>query len=102
MAYLATVTSHLETNNLLYFTFFPISQKPIKAIICHLPVNTPAEELSDGLVSLGFDVIGNKQMTTTQLSPSEGTTPLIPHNLTQNAKITTHFKSSKPLSHCNR
>jgi hypothetical protein len=37
--------------------FFPKSEKPIKAVICHLPHNTPAEDISDGLVSLDFDVV---------------------------------------------
>jgi hypothetical protein len=47
------VKSYLETNNLSYFTFYPKSEKPTKAVICHLPVNTPAEDICDGLVSLG-------------------------------------------------
>jgi hypothetical protein len=29
--------SYLEKNNLHYFTFSPNSEKPIKAVICHLP-----------------------------------------------------------------
>jgi hypothetical protein len=35
--------------------------------------NTLAEDISDGLVSLGYDVISIKQMTTTRRSPPEGT-----------------------------
>jgi hypothetical protein len=38
-------------------------------VIRHLPQNTPAQDISDGLVSLGFDVINVKQMTTTRQSP---------------------------------
>jgi hypothetical protein len=33
--------------------------------------NTPPEDNSDGLVSLGFDVINVKQVTTTRPSPPE-------------------------------
>jgi hypothetical protein len=37
--------SHLESNNLQYFTFYPKSQKPIKAVIRRLPVSTSEEDL---------------------------------------------------------
>jgi hypothetical protein len=46
------VKSHFETNNLSYFIFYPKSENPIKAVIRHLPVNTPAEDICDALVSL--------------------------------------------------
>jgi hypothetical protein len=65
------VKSHLETSNLSYFTFYPKSEMPIKAVIRHLSVNTPAEDICDGLVSLGFDVVSVKQMTTTRRSSTE-------------------------------
>jgi hypothetical protein len=68
------VKSHFSNNNLSYYSFYIKSQKPIKAVICHLPPNTPAEDISDILVNLGFDVISVKQMRTTRRSPSEGTT----------------------------
>jgi hypothetical protein len=38
----------------------------MKVVIHHLPHNTPAEDISDGLVSLGFDVIGIKHVTATR------------------------------------
>jgi hypothetical protein len=65
------IKSHFEGNNLSFFTFYPKSEKPIKAVIRHLPPNTPAEDICDGLMSLGFDVVSVKQMTTTHRSPSE-------------------------------
>jgi hypothetical protein len=65
------VKSHFESNNLSYFTFYPKHDKPIKAVIRHLPQNTPAEDICDGLVNLGFDVISVKQMTTTRRPPPE-------------------------------
>jgi hypothetical protein len=55
------VKSHLETNNFSYFTFYPKSEKPIKAVIRHLPVNTSAEDICEELVSLGCDVVKMKR-----------------------------------------
>jgi hypothetical protein len=43
----------------------------MKAVIRHMPHNTPAENISDRLVSLGFDVISVKQMAATRRSPPE-------------------------------
>jgi hypothetical protein len=37
MAHYSAMKSHLEKNNLQYFTFSPNSEKPIKAVIHHLP-----------------------------------------------------------------
>jgi hypothetical protein len=67
----AAVKSYLETHNLPYFTYYPKSLKSIKAVIRHLPTNTPAQDISDGLIDLGFDIISVKQMTTTSQSTSE-------------------------------
>jgi hypothetical protein len=72
MADFQSVKSHFDTNNLSYYSFYPKFQKPMKAVIRHLPHNTAAEDISDGLVSLGFDVISVKQMTVTRWSPPEG------------------------------
>jgi hypothetical protein len=68
MADSAAVRSHLETHNLSFFIFYPKSLKPIKAVIRHLPINTPTEDISDGLVSLGLDIISVKEMSTTRRS----------------------------------
>jgi hypothetical protein len=73
LADFAGVKSHLETNNLPYFTYYPKYLKPFKAVIRHLPMNTPAEDISEGLMELGFDIINVKQMTSTHRSQSEGT-----------------------------
>jgi hypothetical protein len=43
----------------------------MKADVRHLPHNTPAEDVSDELVSLVYDVISVKQMTGTRRSPPE-------------------------------
>ncbi|PNF22596.1 hypothetical protein B7P43_G12673 [Cryptotermes secundus] len=72
MADFSAIRTFLERNNLSYFIFFPKAEKPIKAVIRHLPHNTPAEDISDGLVSLVFDDISVKQMTSRR-PPPEGT-----------------------------
>jgi hypothetical protein len=72
MADFQSIKSHFNTNNLSYYLFYPKSEKPMKAVIRHLPQNTPAEDISDGLVSLGFDIISVKQMAATRWSPPEG------------------------------
>jgi hypothetical protein len=72
----ADFKSHFGANNLSQYLFYPKSEKPMKAVIRHLPHNTPAEGISDGLVSLGFDVISVKQMTATRRSPSDGSTTI--------------------------
>jgi hypothetical protein len=69
----AEVNFYLQTHNLHYFTFHPKPLKPIKTVIRHIPPNTPAQQISDVLMDLGFDIISVKQMSTTRRSPSEGT-----------------------------
>jgi hypothetical protein len=44
----SVICSHFQSNNLKHFTLYPKSQKPIKAVIQHLPVSTPVEDNSDG------------------------------------------------------
>jgi hypothetical protein len=53
MADFQAIKTYFDNQNLSYFSFFPKSEKPIKAVIRHLPHNTPAEDISDGLISLG-------------------------------------------------
>jgi hypothetical protein len=71
----STIRKYLEDKNLSYFTFFHKSEKHIKGVIRHLPLNTPAKDISNGLTDLGFDIISVKQMTSTRKSPSEGSLP---------------------------
>jgi hypothetical protein len=63
-----SIKTYFESKNLSYYTFYPKSENPIKAVIRHLPVNTPAEDINEGLVDLGFDVISVKQMSTAHRS----------------------------------
>jgi hypothetical protein len=71
MADFLAIKSHFEGNNLSFYTFFPKYEKPIKAVIRYLPLNTPADDICDGLVSFCFDVVSVKQMTTTHRSPPD-------------------------------
>jgi hypothetical protein len=54
------VKSHFDRNFLAYYTFFPKSEKPVMAALHNLPGNTPAQDISDGLVDLGLDVVSAK------------------------------------------
>jgi hypothetical protein len=84
------------SKKLSYFTFFPKSQKPIKAVIRHLPANTLAEEIYQALVALGFDAISVKQMATSRRFPSEdptkGNLPLFLITLPRTEKSQDIFK----------
>jgi hypothetical protein len=95
----AAVKSYLESRNLAYFTY-PKSLKPIKAVLRHLPTDTPAEDISDGLIDAGFDIISVKQMTSTRRSPTEGTRnlPLFLITLPRTAKSQDIFQL-KTLCH---
>jgi hypothetical protein len=73
MADFSAICSHFESNNLPYFTVDPKSHKPIKAVIWHPSVSTPAENISDVLADLGFGVISFNQMSATHQSPEGGT-----------------------------
>jgi hypothetical protein len=64
-------------------------------VIRHLPIDTPAEDISNGLVDLGFDVISVKQMTTMRSSESgrrQINLPLFLITLIRNEKSQTIFK----------
>jgi hypothetical protein len=100
MADFSTICSHFKSNNLPYFIFYPKSQDPIKDLIQHLLVSTPAEDISYGLVNFGFDVISIKQMSTSLRSPAEGTTtvniPLFLITLPMMLKSHEIFKLTSP------
>jgi hypothetical protein len=56
------VKLHFESNHLSFYSFFPKSEKPIKAVIRHLPNNAPAEDIAEGLGDIGFDAVSVRQM----------------------------------------
>jgi hypothetical protein len=66
----SAMRSYAEKNNLHYFTSYQNSEKPIKAIIRHLPPDTPAEDMSYRHEDLGFNVINVSQMTATRRAPN--------------------------------
>jgi hypothetical protein len=51
------VKTFFSDHTLSYYTFYPKAEKPIKAVIRHLPINTPVEDTAYGLVELCFDII---------------------------------------------
>jgi hypothetical protein len=59
----------MEKNNLHYFTYSPNSERSIKAVIPHLPPNTPVKNISKRLEVLAFNVINVRQMTATRRAP---------------------------------
>jgi hypothetical protein len=91
------VRNFLDSHSLSYFTFFPKTDKPIKAVILHLPINIPAEDIAQGLVDIGFDVISVRQMSTTRRSPDGSasiTLPLFLMTLPKNTESPELFKLS--------
>jgi hypothetical protein len=59
---------YLEKSNPHYFTSYPNSELPVKAVIRHLPPDTWTEDISDSLEVLGFNVINVRQMTDTRIA----------------------------------
>jgi hypothetical protein len=68
MADYSATKFYLEKNNLQYFTFSPYSEKHIKALIHRLPPDAPAEDISNSLEDLGFNVV--RQLTTNRRAPN--------------------------------
>jgi hypothetical protein len=88
--------SNLDENNLHYFTFSPNSEKPIKAAIRHLPPDTPAEDISNSLEGLCFNIINVRKMEATRTEPNGQThaeaLPLFLVTLTRNIKPRAIYK----------
>jgi hypothetical protein len=53
----SAMKSYLEKNNLYCFIVYPSSEKPTKAVLRHFPPDMPAEDISNSLEDLGFNVI---------------------------------------------
>jgi hypothetical protein len=68
-------------------------------VIRHLPHNAPAKDISDGLKSLGFDVVSVKNMIATRRSPPEESKiiylPLFLVTLSRTAKTQENFRLSR-------
>jgi hypothetical protein len=68
--------SHLNSRVLHHFTFYPKSDKPIEAVIPHLPMIICFEDIALALQELGFDVNNLKEMTAKRLFPEGSVTTL--------------------------
>jgi hypothetical protein len=91
------VKTLLNSQSLSYYTLYPKSGKPIKAVIRHLPNNTPEEDIAEGMVDIGFDVISIKQMSSVRRSPegpTNTTLPLFLVTLPRTTKSSELFKLS--------
>jgi hypothetical protein len=75
MAGYSAMKFNLDKNNLQYFTFSPNSEKPIKAVIHHLPPDTPTDEATDD------------QSNSTIWTSPRGNLPSIPCYLNKKHKI---------------
>jgi hypothetical protein len=90
MADYSAMKSYLEKNNLHYLSCSLNSEKPIKAETRHLPPDTPAERISNGLENLGFNVINVRLLTTNRSAPNKQThveTPSVPSYLNKKRKM---------------
>jgi hypothetical protein len=90
MADYSAVKSYMEKNYLHYFTFSLDSEKPMKAVIRHLPPDMPAEDISNSLEDLGFNIMKVRQMMATRTAINSQThvepLPLFLVTLTRNVK----------------
>jgi hypothetical protein len=90
-----TLKTHLENTERNY-TFHPKEEKPIKAVIRHLPIDTPAEDIANELLAMGYKVHNVKQMTTTHQQPAGGrltqALPLFLNTLERSEKSQEMFK----------
>ena len=64
-----TLKNHLDQDQTHYYTFHTKAEKPIKAVIRHLPGETPAEDIANELLALGYKVHNVRQMSTTRQQP---------------------------------
>jgi hypothetical protein len=90
MAEFSVTKPHLDTYKLSYFTFYPKSLKRVKTVVNHLPINTPVEDICNGLTDLDFNVISVKKISASCRSPVEGEFP-VPCNLAQGNEIKGNF-----------
>jgi hypothetical protein len=64
---------YFDSQKLPYFTFYPKWEKPIRAVIRHLPIDTSEEDVSHGFVELGFDILNVKQLSSKRAQADGGT-----------------------------
>jgi acyl-CoA synthetase (NDP forming) len=98
MAGYKTIQNLLSQKGLPFFTFYTKGNKPVKAVMKHLPNNTSSEDITVALQELGYEVISVKQITAKRPSPENGVTlvplPLFLFTLVRNQKSLDIFKAS--------
>jgi hypothetical protein len=72
MADYSALMRYPDASKIPYYTFHPKSLKRVKAVICHLPGDTPAKDISDEVLALGFNVINVRQMVVTRPKAEDG------------------------------
>jgi hypothetical protein len=77
MADYSAIRALFDGRNMNYYTFHAKSDKPIKAVIRNLPIETPAEDICNGLSELGFSVMSVRQLTSNR-RPPEGDNQRLP------------------------
>jgi hypothetical protein len=88
MADYLSMKSYLEKSSLHYFNFSPNSEKAIKAVIHHLPPDTPVEDISSSLEDLGSIVIKvNKWPLEQHPTKPLGNPPSLPYYLKKKHKL---------------
>jgi hypothetical protein len=50
MADYSAIRAHFDDSHTSYYTFYPKSDKPISIVIIHLPIDTPAVDICNGLM----------------------------------------------------
>jgi hypothetical protein len=63
MADCKAILSYLPEHNLHHLTFYPQSDKPIKAAVRHLPIYTYSQDFTLAHQQLGYDAVSIKKMT---------------------------------------
>jgi hypothetical protein len=89
---------YLEKNNLQYYTFSSHSEKPIKAVIHHLPPDTSAEDISSSLHRLRLqsyqrEAIDNQSKSTKWTNPNPAS---IPCYINKEPKISRDIQAEEP------
>jgi hypothetical protein len=69
----SAIKSYLKINHPHYFSFSSNSEKPRKTVIHHLSPDTPAEDISDSLEDLDFNIINVRQIMVAQTAPNRQT-----------------------------
>jgi hypothetical protein len=78
------VRLHFDFNNFSCYSFFSKTEEPIKVVIRHLPINTPAEDIAEFLGEFGFEAVSVRRLSTTRRSLPP---PFVPYNSAQDNQI---------------